>query len=158
MSDREPERRPPAPGVYLRHARACDSRQGKPCSCRPTYQAQAWSARDRKPLRKTFPSLAAARAWRAEAQVELRGGRLNTPSKRLLEEAAEEWLSAARAGVVRTRSGEPYKPAAIRSYEASLRRFALPELGRLRLSQITRNRLQDLVERLTSEGYAPATG
>ena len=148
---------PPSAGVYLRHARACDSRQGKSCSCRPTYQAQAWSARERRPLRRTFPSLAAARAWRAEAQVELRRGRLGAPSETRLKEAATKWLEAAAAGIIRTRSGEPYKPAAIRSYEASLRRFALPELGRLRLSQISRNRLQDLVERLTSEGYAPST-
>ena len=58
---------------------------------------------------------------------------MNGPSSRLIKEAAGEWLEAARAGVVRTRSGEPYKPSAIRGYEASLRRTILPELGHLRL-------------------------
>ena len=82
---------------------------------------------------------------------------MNAPSQRLVSEAADEWLSAARAGIIRTRSGDPYKPSAIRSYEFELRKRVLPELGHLRLSAVTRNRIQDLVERLISEGFAPST-
>jgi hypothetical protein len=44
-------------GIVLRHARACAIRKGgRNCSCTPTYQAQVWSASDRKTIRKTFPS------------------------------------------------------------------------------------------------------
>jgi integrase len=82
---------------------------------------------------------------------------MNTPTTIVLSEVADQWLSAARNGVVRTRSGEPYKPSAIRSYEASLRRTILPELGHLRLSALTRQRIQGLVDRLVAEGLAPST-
>lgn len=144
-------------GITLRHRRACKVREGGGCSCQPSYQAQVWAARERKPLRKSFTTLAEARAWRQEAQVKLRRRQLSAPSKILLRDAAEEWLEAARAGVIRTRSGHPYKPSAIRSYEASLRSCALPQIGHLRLTAIDRNPLQDLADGLVGRGYAPAT-
>jgi integrase len=128
-----------------------------PCSCEPSFQAQAWSTHEKKPLRRSFNSLAQARRWRQEAQVALRRRELNAPSGITLEEAAECWLRDARVGVVRTRSGEPYKPSAIRTYESALRNFLLPELGQLRISAITRARIQDLVDRLVAEGRAPST-
>jgi integrase len=116
-----------------------------------------WSTREKKPLRRTFSSLAQARRWRQEAQVALRGRELDAPSPLLLSEAAEQWLDGARRGVVRTRSGERFKPSAIRSYEAALRNVLLPELGHLRLTAITRARIQDLADSLLREGKAPAT-
>ena len=61
------------------------------------------------------------------------------------------------AAIVRTRSGERYKPSAIRSYEAALRNYLLPEFGHLRLSAITRTRIQDLADSLVLAGKAPAT-
>jgi len=64
------------------------------------------------------------------------------PSKRTLREAAEEWLVAARAGIVRTRSDQRYKPSAIRSYQQALGQV-LPVFGDRRLSAISRNQLQD---------------
>ncbi|HYY23486.1 MAG TPA: hypothetical protein VE780_16560, partial [Thermoleophilaceae bacterium] len=73
-----------------------------------------WSARGRKPIRRTFPTLAEARAWRAESQVALRRAQMRAPSRITLSEAAEQWLAGARAGVIRTRSGERYKPSALR--------------------------------------------
>ena len=146
-----------ATGITRRHSRRCGSRAGKACSCTPAYQAQVWSARDRKVLRRTHPTLARARAWRQEAQVDLRRGQLNAPSSVRLEQAAEDWLSAARAGVVRTRSGEPFKPSAIRGYEASLRRVLIPELGTQRLSAIRRPRIQTLIDELVASGLAPST-
>ncbi len=142
-------------GVYRRHSRRCAG-EGS-CTCAPTLQAQAWSARDKKPVRRTFRSLAAARRWRQEAQVALRRRELNTPSHLTIAEAAESWLRDARRAVVRTRSGESYKPSAIRSYEAALRRVILPELGQLRLSALTRPKIQDLVDRMVAKGLAPST-
>ncbi len=144
-------------GIALRHRRHCPYRTGAPCRCRPTYQAQVWSPRDRKPIRRTFPTLAEARAWRQEAQVAVRQQKLRLPSRRTLAEAAEAWLDAAKAGVIRTRSGEPYKPSALRSYEEALRTKALPALGRRRLSAIDRNAIQDLVDSLIAYGHAPST-
>jgi integrase len=89
-------------------------------------------------------------------QVEVRRGRAGAPSARTLAEAAREWLELAHAGVVRTRSGDHYKPSALRSYDAALR-FLLPELGHLRLSALTRNQLQDIADRLVAQGKAPST-
>jgi integrase len=154
----EAQRRSPAlAGIALRHARSCGSGAGRACSCRPTYQAQAWSARANKPLRKTFKTLAEARAWRQEAQVGLRKGTLGAPTKTSVRDAAEEWLAGAERGVIRNRSGERYKPSALRSYREALRARILPEFGHLRLSALSRNVLQDFVERLTGEGLAPST-
>lgn len=106
-------------GIEVRHARSCPARAAKTCACTPSYQAQVWSRRDQKPLRKTFATIADAKAWRQESQVALRKGMLRAPSPTSLAEAAEEWLEAAQAGVVRTRSGDRYKPSALRSRTAS---------------------------------------
>jgi integrase len=74
-----------------------------------------------------------------------------------LKTAAHEWLDAAERGVIRTRSGDAYKPSALRSYRQALQGKVLPELGHLRLTSVTRNNIQDLADRLSSEGAAPST-
>ena len=96
--------------INVRHRLNCTSRTGGACGCQPAYQAQAWSATESKQIRKTFASLADAKAWRQNTQVGLRQGTVRTPSPTTLNQAASEWLAAARSGVVRTRSGDPYKP------------------------------------------------
>jgi site-specific recombinase XerD len=53
-----------------------------------------------------------------------------------------------------TRSGLPYKPAVIRSYEADLRRYVLPDLGAQRLAALRRADLQGLVDRLVAGGHS----
>src|SRR5438067_10580312 len=113
-------------GIVLRHARACRSRVGGGCSCAPGFQAQVWSARERKTIRKTFRTLGEARAWRHESQVALRKGLLRSSSRLTLQEAAEAWLTAAEAGIVRTKTGEAYKPSAVRAYRQALRHRAFP--------------------------------
>ena len=144
-------------GVVVRHSRRCESRNSRACSCTPSYQAQVWSPRDKRPIRKTFSTLAAARAWRQESQVALRQGTLRAPSQTTLQQAALDWLSAAEANVIRTRSGDPYKPSALRSYRQVLRATVLPTLGRQRLTAITTNQLQDMADRLSANGHSPST-
>jgi integrase len=116
-----------------------------------------WSGRDRKPIRKTLPTLAAALAWRQESQVALRRGTMRAPTPVTVRQAAEEWLLAAEAGIIRTRSGDPYKPSALRAYRQALRKRVLPQIGSQRLSAVTRNQLQDLLDRLVAKGLAPST-
>ena len=70
-------------------------------------------------------------------QGELNRGTLRAPTRTTLQEAAEAWLKAAETGVVRTRSGDRYKPSALRAYEEALRTKLLPVLGHIRLSSIT---------------------
>ncbi len=147
----------PAVGVVARHRRGCDlGRGGLVCTCTPAFQAQVYSPRDRRPLRKTFADLGEAKAWRQEMQVAVRQGRAGAPSTVTLAEAAREWLDLAQRGIVRTRSGDRYKPSALRSYEGALRPL-LTELGHLRLSGLTRHHLQDVVDRLVAQGRAPST-
>lgn len=147
-----------AEGIVIRHSQACASRSGGGgCDCRPGYQAQVYSARDKRTIRKTFASLTDARSWRAETQVALRRGTLRAPSRTTLVEEAARWLSGANAGVIRNRSGDPYKPSALRSYEQALAGKVLPELGHLKIPAISRNSVQDLVDQLSAAGLAPST-
>ena len=131
-----------ARGHHAPNRSRCATPSGRPCDCRPRYQAQVYSPRDRKTLRKTFGSLTDARAWRSETHTAPSRGTLRAPSRTTLEEAAEEWLRAAEVGVVRTCSGDPYKPSALRGYEQALRHKLLPSLGHMRLSAVTRNAVQ----------------
>lgn len=133
MSKRLPE------GISLRHQRTCPSREGNRCRCTPSYQAQAWSARDRKRLTRTFPTLAAAKGWRHDAIAGLRSGKLVVGGQASLKQAAAEWLEAAKAGLIRNRSGDPYKPSALRGYEQALNTRVLPTVGDRRLGDIRRS-------------------
>jgi integrase len=82
---------------------------------------------------------------------------VSAPTSRILREEAESWISDARLGIVRTRSGEPYKPSAIRSYQAALENYLLPEFGQLRLSALDRNRIQTFIDGLVRKGLAAST-
>jgi integrase len=121
------------------------------------YRASVWSARDNKRIRRTFPTLAAAKAWRQDAQVALRRGELRAPAPTTLREAAESWLEGSRDGRISNRSGERYKPSTVRSYEWALRLRVLPELGDMRLADIRRVDLQEFVDGLRAQGLAPST-
>jgi len=144
-------------GIVLRHGRGCGSWAGGRCSCSPSFQAQVWSVREQKTIRKTFPTLTAAREWRHESQVALRKGLLRSSSQLTLEEAARVWLAAAVEGAVRTRTGEAYKPSAIRAYRQALNHHVLPALGGRRLTAISHTVVQDFADRLAADGLAASS-
>src|SRR3954454_928625 len=108
-----------AAGIDTRHSKKCRTRGGGKCNCEPTYQAHVFDSRQGKSVRKTFPTYAAARGWRQDAVVALRNGATveATPTTRTLYEEAEEWLAGVEDGRIANRSGQRYKPSAIRSYE-----------------------------------------
>jgi integrase len=145
------------PGIRARHSRGCVSRSGGNCNCHPVYEAWVWSPRDGKKIRRTFKNLSEAKGWRADATVGLRKRTLRAPSATTLNEAAVAWLDGAKNGIVRTRSGDKYKPSAIRSYESSLKRRLLPDFGGARLADIQRVDLQDLADRLLAQGLDAST-
>jgi hypothetical protein len=62
-----------------------------------------------------------------------------------------------RPGVIRTRSGDPYKPSALRAYKQMLQHRVLPALGQQRLGAISRNMLQDLADELAAAGLSPSS-
>ena len=144
-------------GILVRHLKACAAHSGGRCNCRPTYQASVWSARDGRRIKKSFPTLAEAKAWRVDAQGAIRRGTMRAPSQLTLREVAEAWLSGARKGSIRNRSGDRYKPSVIRTYEIALRLRVLPELGGRNLSEIRRADLQDFADRLLAAGTDAST-
>jgi integrase len=150
-------------GIVVKHRSGCASAREERCNCRRVYQAAVWSASDGRRIRKHFDSLRAAKAWRAESYGKLRRGELRAPTAITLAAAAEQWLAGARAGSIRTRSGDEYKPSTIRSYEQALRGHAdgtgglLHELGRLRLSDVTVDHLQEFADRLLANGAGAST-
>jgi integrase len=145
-------------GVEEHHSRACASRRDGRCNCTPRYRGIVWSARDRKLIRGPWLiELTAAKTWRDDARSAVRKGTMRAPTPVTLREAAEQWLAGARAGAIRTRSGDRYKPSTIASYEEALRLRVLPELGGARLSEVRRADLQELVDQLQADGLKPST-
>lgn len=144
-------------GIEVRHRTTCASHSGSKCNCKPAYQASVWSAREQKRLRKTFPTLAAARAWRAETQTAIRRGTMRAPVATTVREAGEELIQGMQSGRIRTRSGDRYKPSAIRGYQAALRDRIVPVLGGKRLGEVQRRDIQRLADDLLAEGRDPST-
>ena len=146
-----------ADGLRRRHSAGCSSRKGRRCDCRAGWEAFVFSARDGRKVRRTFPTMAAAKAWRADALAGLRRGTVRAPRPTTVRQAAEALLAGMNGGLVRTRSGDVYKPSAIRSYEASLRLHIVPELGSLKLGDVQRRDVQRLADELLAAGRDPST-
>jgi integrase len=151
------ERKKRPTGIELRHARRCPSRARGPCGCQPTYQANVWSARDGKRIRKTFAKLSEAKGWRRDALHDLARGVMRAPTRKTLGEAADEWLEGAREGTITKRSGQQYKPSTLRGYDQALRDFVLPDFAGARLSAIARTDVQDFADRLRATGLDAST-
>ncbi len=144
-------------GVRKLHSIGCPARTGGRCRCRAGYEAFVFSPRDRKKIRKTFPTAAAAKAWRVDALAGLKLGTVRAPRPVTVGEAAEQLLNGMKSGAVRTRSGDIYKPSVIRSYEAVLRLHVLPDLGGLRIADVQRRDVQRLADGLLARGRDPST-
>jgi integrase len=84
-------------------------------------------------------------------------GGLRVPSATTFREAAELWLREASRGAIRTKSGDPYKPSALRGYEQALRLRLLPSLAAHRIADITRADLQRLVSDWQEAGLSPSS-
>jgi len=150
------KKRKPPTGISERHSRTCRSIDGGSCNCKPSYRAFVFDRRSGTKIRKTFPTLAAAKAWRADATSMMNRGKLVSPRRQTLAIAAEAWLEGAKADppTTLTRSGEPYKPSALREYERNLRNYVLPDLGSVQLADVRRGDLQRLVDRLRGRGLS----
>lgn len=143
-------------GIETRHSKKCASRDGGRCNCQPTYQANVWLNREQRRVRKTFPTMAAAKSWRRDAQVKIERGKMRPPMPQTLAASAEEFMEGALNGSIRTRTGTPYKPSTLRGTRTNLNRHILPVLGDRRMSDIRRLDLQDLAEDLLIT-YPPNT-
>lgn len=144
-------------GIEIRHTTRCATRAGRRCNCSPRYRAHVWSEREGKRVRKSFRTLAEAKAWRIDARAAVRAGLLRAPSPRTIEDAALAWLDGAQVGAIRNRSGGPYTPSAIRGYEQALRLRVLPAFEALRISDVDRGDVQGLVDQLMRDGHDAST-
>jgi integrase len=146
-------------GIQARHARSCATRTSSStrCTCTPTFQAHVWDAKAQRRIRKTFSTRTGAKQWRHDAIVALRSGELSGDRGPLFSEVIDPWLEDLRTGVIRNRSGDIYKPAAVRDYERNLRLRALPVLKHLRFAEVTTKDVQQLVDRLVRDKLEPAT-
>ena len=125
--------------------------------CEPGYRAWVVAGSNKRKVQKTFPTLREAVEWREAMTVDLRRGVASAPKAMTVVDAAERWLAGARAGAVRNRSGDEYKPSVVRGYDQALRDYVLPALGRRRLSDLRRAGVQELVDELVSEGLGAST-
>ncbi|MGH3042149.1 MAG: tyrosine-type recombinase/integrase, partial [Gaiellaceae bacterium] len=110
-----------------------------------------------KKVRRTFATIAEAKRWRTALLKLSQDSGLRAPAATTLGQAADAWLDGAELGAIRTRSGDRYKPSALRGYEQALRLRLLPPLGAHKLAEIDRADLQRLVARWQAEGLSPSS-
>ncbi len=130
-------------GIRQRHTRTC--KRGKRCGC-------PWQARvqhDGGVLVQTFPTQAAATAWRADQLQARRRGELRRPTATTVAEAAAALLAGMQDGSILDRSGHAYKPSAIRAYRDALEDVIVPAIGSSKLQAVERQDVQDIVADLT---------
>jgi hypothetical protein len=116
-------------GIAKRHSRTCQTLNGKRCSCTPSWRATV--NLDGQKIRATFPTKREAEDWRTETENDVRKGTIRrTPAGQpTVREAADEFLTGARAGTIFSGPGERYKAATLRGYERGLRLRVLPALA-----------------------------
>jgi len=82
---------------------------------------------------------------------------MRAPAHTTVADASEELVAGMKSGRVRTRSGDPYKPSSIRSYEAALRDHVVPRIGRTRLGDVQHRDVQLIADDLLADGRDPST-
>lgn len=121
-----------------------------------SYEASLWDARSGKRLSRTFPTLAAARSWRAAAVTAVRQGAMKPAQRLTVQDAATALLRGMRDGSIQTRAGDRYRVTTIEQAERSLRLHVLPALGHLRIDRLEPRDLRVFAERLAAD-LAPGT-
>ncbi|MEO8966459.1 MAG: hypothetical protein ABI355_02615 [Solirubrobacteraceae bacterium] len=122
------------------------------------WQASAYSARERKKIRKHLDTRDAAKTWREDANSAIRQGTKRAPTPTTVDQAAEALIEGMRSGVILDRSGSVYKPSTVRTYESALRLRVLHAIGHLRLGSLDRhNDVQALVDRWRADGLTAST-
>lgn len=147
-----------AEGIEVRHTRSCATRESKRCNCQPGYRVVVYDPIGKTRVSKTFRTFAEARRWRATAHTQTaKGIRLAGGPTQSLHDLVCAFVEGIATGAIRTKSGQPYKPAVIREYERSLRLHVLPVLGGAKLAKIQRRDVQRLADDLFAAGADPST-
>jgi integrase len=122
-----------------------------------TYRASVWSNRERKLIRKSFPSEAAAKTWRHDAATAVKAGRMRAAAAPMLEHAIDAWKTGAEAGTIRTRGRRVFAPSTIRAVEQNYRLRVKEPFGRERLDRITLQDVQEFVDELDARDVNAST-
>jgi len=150
-----------AVGIEPRHEKACASLNGgSRCSCTPSYRAAVVVARaggKRRRATGTFLTEPEAVAWRNEALVAIKNGKLRAHAPVTVRAAVEQFIAGARSGAVRNRSGDIYKPSALRGIEEAFRLRVVPDLGARKLAAVKRVDLQRLAGRMQADNKSAST-
>jgi integrase len=148
----------PTPGIRRRHRKNCLARENPRLRCDCAYEAEVYDRHTGDKIRKQFRTEAEGRAWRADVMTGLQRGTITAAgTSTTVNDVADELLAGMEAGSVRTRSGDPYKPSTVRSYEGALRDYVRPDLGAMRIGDVKRRHVQALADRLVADGYSPST-
>lgn len=146
-------------GIEVRHAASCATTNARRCSCDPKYRAAVYVAQERRYVKRTFPTIELAKAWRSDAQREARQGALKVAKPITLRAYAEQYVTDARAGMRIARKGRgseavAYKPSSIRTLDEALRLRILPELGARRMADIRSADVRRMVQRWDAQGLS----
>src|SRR5690349_5053435 len=129
------------PGVRVEHESSCATRRGGRCDCHePAVQGRTF-----------LGILAALIEGRTRDSGEAREINRGTASSATLREAWRVWLDGAKAGTIRTRSGDSYKSSALRSYELGMEARVLPVLGGVKVSRLKLRDVQDVADQLLAD-------
>jgi integrase len=147
-----------AEGIRKLHSKGCPGKEdGKRCRCGGGWEASVYDARAKKKLRETFPQKSEARTWRSDAKRAVNAGKMRagTGDGRTLAEALAEFVDGMKAGTVRPKGKERYKPNTIRSYERAVRlHIASRPVGRKKLAAVHRSDLEHLAGELLADGLS----
>jgi integrase len=125
---------------------------------RTQYRGAAYDRRAKKKLRGPWTySRAAAKSWRTDALARLDAGTLSADRGDYIADAAHAFIADMKAGAARTRSGDAYKPSAIRNYEQGFRLRIVAAIGGSRLADVRTADLQRLVARWQAQDINPST-
>ena len=138
----------PTKGSAFDTSRSCATTRGGRCDC---HEAAGQSHK----IRRIVATLIEGR--RRDSGGEIRGGNRRNASNATLREAWTVWLDGAKAGTIRTRSGDPYKPSALRSYDLGMEARVLPVLEGVKVSRLELRDFQDLADQLLADGHDPST-
>jgi integrase len=126
--------------------RSWKTRQGE------TKEAWIVDYRDRDGDRhiETFDKKKDADAWHAKVSVDVRAGTHVAPSKSItVDEAAEKWLASC--------DQEGLERATVEQYRGHVAKYIGPELGRVKLCDLSVDHVKDFARRIRSSGLSTTT-
>jgi integrase len=121
------------------------------------HRAEAFDAVTGKRVYETFDNTTAAVNWRRDMQVKIARGEVRAIDPTTIADAWALWLVKAKAGVIRSRGGELYKPGVIHTYELSFTGRLLDKFGTTKVGALKRVQIQRYVDELIAEPLAAQT-